>query len=33
VSIGFWDYAKVGAPLTLLTISFGVVWLQFVGAG
>src|ERR1700736_5980152 len=29
VSIGFWDYAKVGAPLTLLTISFGVVWLQF----
>jgi Na+/H+ antiporter NhaD/arsenite permease-like protein len=33
VSIGFWDYAKVGAPLTLLTISFGVVWLQFMGAG
>jgi Na+/H+ antiporter NhaD/arsenite permease-like protein len=33
VSIGFWDYAKVGAPLTLLTISFGVVWLQFVGGG
>jgi Na+/H+ antiporter NhaD/arsenite permease-like protein len=32
VSIGFWDYAKVGAPLTLLTISFGILWLQFIGA-
>jgi Na+/H+ antiporter NhaD/arsenite permease-like protein len=28
VTIGFWDYAKVGAPLTGLTIFIGVVWLQ-----
>src|SRR5580692_4373207 len=25
--IGFWEYAKVGAPLTALTILFGVLWL------
>ena len=28
VTIGFWAYFKVGAPLTLLTILFGVWWLQ-----
>lgn len=27
VTIGFWAYFKVGAPLTVLTILFGVVWL------
>ena len=27
VMIGFWDYFKVGAPLTVLTILFGVWWL------
>ena len=27
VSIGFWDYCKVGAPLTTLTIVIGVWWL------
>jgi Na+/H+ antiporter NhaD/arsenite permease-like protein len=27
VAIGFWTYFKVGAPLTLLTIAFGVWWL------
>lgn len=27
VIIGFWDYFKVGAPLTVLTILFGVWWL------
>ena len=27
VTIGFWAYFKVGAPLTLLTISFGAWWL------
>jgi len=32
VSIGFWEYAKVGAPLTLATICFGLVWLQFMVA-
>ena len=28
VNIGFWAYFKVGAPLTVLTIIFGVLWLQ-----
>jgi Na+/H+ antiporter NhaD/arsenite permease-like protein len=28
VTIRFWDYAKIGAPLTVLTIFFGVMWLQ-----
>jgi Na+/H+ antiporter NhaD/arsenite permease-like protein len=27
VHIGFWDYFKVGAPLTILTIIFGACWL------
>jgi Na+/H+ antiporter NhaD/arsenite permease-like protein len=27
ITLGFWPYFKVGAPLTLLTISFGVWWL------
>lgn len=27
VTIGFWDYFKVGAPLTVLTILFGIWWL------
>jgi Na+/H+ antiporter NhaD/arsenite permease-like protein len=27
VSIGFWDYFRVGAPLTVLTIAFGTLWL------
>ncbi|MGH7246726.1 MAG: SLC13 family permease, partial [Pseudomonadota bacterium] len=29
VRISFWDYFKVGAPLTLLTIIVGVLWLSF----
>jgi Na+/H+ antiporter NhaD/arsenite permease-like protein len=28
VHIGFWEYFKVGAPLTLLTIAAGVLWLS-----
>jgi Na+/H+ antiporter NhaD/arsenite permease-like protein len=28
VYIGFWDYFKVGAPLTVLTIVFGAWWLS-----
>ncbi len=28
VQISFWDYFKVGAPLTVLTIAIGVLWLQ-----
>jgi len=31
VTIGFWEYAKVGAPLTVLTILIGVLWLQATG--
>jgi Na+/H+ antiporter NhaD/arsenite permease-like protein len=27
VEIGFWEYFKVGAPLTVLTIGIGVLWL------
>jgi len=27
VTIGFWPYFRVGAPLTVLTIAFGVWWL------
>jgi Na+/H+ antiporter NhaD/arsenite permease-like protein len=29
VEIGFWEYFKVGAPLTVLTIGVGVLWLKF----
>ena len=29
VVIGFWTYFKIGAPLTLLTLLFGVWWLSF----
>jgi Na+/H+ antiporter NhaD/arsenite permease-like protein len=27
VEIGFWEYLKIGAPLTILTIGVGIVWL------
>jgi Na+/H+ antiporter NhaD/arsenite permease-like protein len=27
VTIGFWDYFRVGAPLTLITLAIGTVWL------
>ena len=27
VVIGFWEYSRVGVPLTLLTIGFGIWWL------
>jgi Na+/H+ antiporter NhaD/arsenite permease-like protein len=27
VSIGFWDYSKVGLPLTLITLGVGTMWL------
>jgi Na+/H+ antiporter NhaD/arsenite permease-like protein len=29
VEIGFWEYFEVGAPLTILTIGIGVLWLEF----
>ncbi len=31
VTIGFLAYFKAGAPLTLLTLAFGVLWLQWAG--
>ena len=30
VAIGFWDYCKVGIPLTLSSLAAGILWLQFV---
>jgi Na+/H+ antiporter NhaD/arsenite permease-like protein len=30
VSVSFWDYCKVGVPLTFFTLSLGIVWLAFV---
>lgn len=27
VTIGFWDYARVGVPITIATLAFGVWWL------
>jgi Na+/H+ antiporter NhaD/arsenite permease-like protein len=27
VTIGFWDYFRVGAPLTLITLAIGTLWL------
>jgi len=29
VTIGFWDYFRVGAPLTVITLAFGAFWLRF----
>ncbi|MBZ5595955.1 MAG: anion transporter [Acidobacteriia bacterium] len=28
IKIGFWEYARVGVPVTALTIAIGVVWLR-----
>ncbi|HEY7426224.1 MAG TPA: anion transporter [Gemmataceae bacterium] len=30
VTISFWEYCKVGVPLTLLTLALGIAWLKFV---
>ncbi len=30
VTISFWEYCKVGIPLTVLTLALGMAWLQFV---
>jgi Na+/H+ antiporter NhaD/arsenite permease-like protein len=30
VEISFWEYCKVGIPLTILTLGVGIVWLAFV---
>ncbi|MGO8749141.1 MAG: hypothetical protein ACLQNE_24550 [Thermoguttaceae bacterium] len=31
VHISFWEYCKVGVPLTVLTMILGIGWLEFVG--
>jgi Na+/H+ antiporter NhaD/arsenite permease-like protein len=30
IAISFWEYCKVGIPLTVLTLALGIAWLQFV---
>jgi Na+/H+ antiporter NhaD/arsenite permease-like protein len=30
VTVSFWEYCKVGVPLTILTLALGIAWLQFV---
>ena len=30
VGISFWEYCKVGIPLTILTLIVGIAWLEFV---
>jgi len=30
VEISFWEYCKVGVPLTVLTLLIGIGWLQYV---
>ena len=29
VAVGFWDYLRVGLPITLLTLALGAAWLAF----
>ncbi len=30
VTVSFWEYCKVGIPLTVLTLALGITWLRFV---
>jgi Na+/H+ antiporter NhaD/arsenite permease-like protein len=30
IVISFWEYAKVGVPLTILTLTLGIAWMAFV---
>ena len=30
ITVSFWEYCKVGVPLTLLTLVLGIAWLQYV---
>ena len=30
VTISFWEYCKVGVPLTVLTLTLGIAWFLFV---
>jgi Na+/H+ antiporter NhaD/arsenite permease-like protein len=29
VTISFWEYCKVGIPVTILTLTLGIIWLRF----
>ena len=31
IEVGFWDYAKFGIPITLLTTLAGMIWLLWFG--
>ena len=31
IEVGFWDYAKFGIPITLLTTVAGMIWLLWFG--
>ena len=33
VDIRFWDYFRVGAPLTILTLGIGTLWMWFRAVG
>jgi hypothetical protein len=30
VTVSFWEYCKVGVPLTILTLALGIAWFLFV---
>lgn len=30
ITVSFWDYCKVGVPVTILTLALGIVWLEYV---
>jgi Na+/H+ antiporter NhaD/arsenite permease-like protein len=30
IAISFWDYSKVGIPVTIATLAIGIAWLQYV---
>jgi Na+/H+ antiporter NhaD/arsenite permease-like protein len=30
IAVSFWEYSKVGVPITVLTLALGVAWLRFV---
>jgi Na+/H+ antiporter NhaD/arsenite permease-like protein len=30
VNVSFWEYSKIGIPLTIVTLAFGIFWLEFI---
>ena len=30
IRISFWEYLRVGLPLTIVTLAIGIAWLEFV---